>query len=352
MATTATVKVKEFGTEVGFAVEQFLYNKRKQSEKTFLAYEADLTHFIETMFSKKVRTLTKEDLNSICYENLQEYFDNLYKLKDVNGEKKYKNTSINRKMSSIKKLLQYLKARNIIDVDLSFLSLIEQLPSDTESIETIPLEIGFQYAEAAYKYEKHKKNEKKMLIRMAIDTGLRLSELLMLDTNIHFVETGTENVVISGFGKGNKKFKVAIKEHFYQEIIDTLGHGKLFTLSVKNVTDMMNRLKKIMGHENRRYSFHSFRKTSLTFTHDLTKDIKEVQKKGHHSSVETSINYVADREIKVTGAISLGDSVANDLYKRVSHQQLIEALGELSASELLLINIILDSKSKKEKLKN
>src|SRR5699024_4255490 len=146
----------------------------------------------------------------------------------------------------------------------------------------MPLEVAKIYINAALR-ELHKSKEKQALIMLAVDSGLRLNELLSL-TDKSFIEE-SDQIIINGKGKGNKEFQVAISRELYQCVMDNLGNvsGKLFTLSRKNIIDMMNRMKKELGYEDHNYTFHSFRKTALTITYEVA-GLLEAQKKGHHKN--------------------------------------------------------------------
>lgn len=332
-------EVVEFQTREGTIIEQFLNGIRKQSESTYNAYKTDIAQMFEYLFDKDYTLITQKELNSINGFKLQKYFDMLYN-KAKSGEIKCSNTTINRKQSSIKQLIRYLKAINIITEDISYLELIKSLPDDTESIEYMPNEVALQYANWVLKYEKHKAYEKHMLIRMAIDTGLRLGELLSLRWN-QFTVDG-DIVIIKGRGKGNKKWVEKISyEYLYKPlaVMKTKDNDKVFSLSRKNVQDMMTRAKKALGHEDRNYTFHSFRKTAVTNTYRQTGNLRDAQKKARHSSLTTTQIYLEDEEYKMTGLISLGGDQDPCYYHKVSHEELLQALGEMPQDFLFILNM-------------
>jgi integrase len=235
-------------------------------------------------------------------------------------------------------LYKYLNATKAITTDLTFFELIETLPNDANSYEAIPMSIAEQYIEAT-RFEKNQQLEKKIFIKMAIDTGLRESELRSLEWN-QFNPDG-KRVIIKGFGKGNKKYIEVISLEFYNEILQLKreGESKLFTLNKKNVTDMMVRLKKHLHHEDRNYTFHSFKKTAVTNTYRLTGSITDAQKKGKHSHITTTQIYLEEEEVKMSGIYSMGDSVNNNLYKEVSHEVLMHTLKGMSKEMLLVLNL-------------
>lgn len=335
-------EVVELKTNVSAKIEQYLQERSKRSEGTYTAYKTDIQQFIQAVFNKKIDRVTSNDFEELTFDMLYKYFDGLYEERNTKtGERIYKNNTINRKISASISLITYLKAHKLFKADISYLSLIKALPDDTEEIEHMPLEVAKRYISATSR-ELHKGKEKQALIMLAVDSGLRVNELLTL-TGKNFIEKD-DQIVINGKGKGNKDFQVAIKWELYKEIIELLGNpvGKLFTLSRKNIIDMMNRLKKELGYEEHNYTFHSFRKTALTVTYEVA-GLLEAQKKGHHKNLDTTKRYIKNNDLMITGALSMGDDIQHDMYKTVDQSILLEALEGLSKDTQFILNLKINS---------
>ncbi|MFS0643760.1 tyrosine-type recombinase/integrase [Siminovitchia sp. 179-K 8D1 HS] len=333
------IALNDYVTKEGKIIEEFLQSKKLKNKNTYLAYSTDIKQLIEGLFTNKsIYNVTKRELNSINLSKLTSYFSELYEL--AKSKKiRCSNNTLNRKQSTAKEFIRYLKARNVIETEISYLDLIESFPDDSESIEYMPLDIAKQYAEHIRKFEKHKAEEKYRLVLLAIDSGLRLSEILSIRWNDFIEEDGF--VLIRGRGKGNKKWIEKISYELYNLILEIKSgnNDKVFTLTPKNVTDMMKRTKKALRHDNRNYSFHSFRKTAVTFTRRITGSVREAQRKGRHSNVATTEIYLAEEEYPMTGAISLGQGLNHNLYREVSHKELIEALSEMNKDTLFALNM-------------
>lgn len=334
---------------IGHYVDDFLKNKKRTSMNTHDNYKVDIEQFFNEHFGKSYRHVTTNELNGPKGEApaIVEYFNNMANKEDLFGKPYYSNSTINRKQSSIKQLLKYLKMRRVYTWEVGELELINQLPSDTNSIEVIPFDVAMQYAEWFKHNEKTKPLEKYIITKMAIDTGLRATELIDLKWSQFTVEEGVDYVLIKGKGKGGKKWIEKISLEFFKEIeqLKTLpdraggvAEGKVFTLKYHTLPNMMNRAKKAFGHEDRNYSFHSFKKTAVTSTYRLTGDFLEAAKKGRHSSLNTTRMYTEEEDYGITGLISLGGDVDAELYKKVEHSTLLEAIEKMNTDFKFILN--------------
>lgn len=331
--------MRESETSASRAIKKFIDKKSEKSKNTAISYMGDIVQFVKHVYNKDVEHVTQHDWNRLEEETVVAYFDTLYK-QGTDGKKKYKNTTMNRKISSLKELIRYLKKNKVITGDISYFDTIEKYFDDTESIEAMPLDVAKQYAEHFLKTEKFKAYEKHCICLLAIDTGLRVSELLNLLHSQFVLEI--EYVIIRGRGKGNKKWIKKISYGLYEKLLQ-IGNkdGKVFNLSVKNVKDMMNRAKKELNHENRNYSFHSFKKTAVTFGYRQTGDIMEAKRIANHSDLKTTQIYLEEEDYGMSGAISLGETINHNLYKLVDHMTLLEGLEHLRKDSLFLLNIAL-----------
>ncbi len=335
------LSIQDFKTKESEAIEEFLQDKLKKSENTYIAYKSDIAHFFKSIFNKQIQHISKSDLENINLNKLKTYLNNLY-IDALNGKINCSNKTINRKQAAIKSMIKYLKGINIISNDISYLELIESLPDDSEEIRYMPKHLALKYADFFLKHEAHKPLEKHLLVMLALDTGLRLSELLDLRWN-QFVVDGA-HVTIHGRGKGNKKWIDKINyELMYKKLLPlkTNEKDKLFSLSRKNVHDMMQRAKKHFGHEDINYSFHSFKKTAVTFAYRATGSLEQAQKKGRHASLETTKIYLEEEELLVTGVISLGETINPLEYRNATHEELIKALDDIPDDLLFRLNMLL-----------
>ena len=327
MASLATVA--QFSTKVGKAIEGFLYEKSKRSEATATSYKGDIKRFLSDVYDKSINTITAEELEVLDYDSFKNF---------LNSFEGKSNSVVNRYASSIKSMYKHLNSIKAINVEMNFFDLKETLPNKAESYEVIPMETCKQYIEATQR-EKHKATEKKYAIKLALELALRESEVRELEWK-QFKPDGNE-VIVTGVGKGNVKFIDKISRDFYNELLELKveGQSKLFTLTKKNLTDMMVRLRKELRQEDRNYTFHSFKKTSVTNTYRYTGSITAAQKKGKHKLLATTQLYLGEEDTVMTGYFSLEGNLNHNLYKEVSHETLLGTLKEMSKEMLFLLNL-------------
>lgn len=334
----ALSNVTQFQTKAGKCIEDFLEEKAKRSEDTAKSYRGDINKFLEAVFDKNIKTVTVDELELLDYESFKSFLNSMYK--------NLANTSINRCRSSIESLYQYLNATKLIRTDLSFFRLIKSLPNEVNSYEVMPMEVVEEYIDAT-RFEKNKPNEKKWSIIMAVELGLRDSEVRELEWSQFKVDG--QRVYVSGYGKGNVKYTEVIDRDLYEEMslnIRVENQKKLFTISKKNITDMMIRLRKNLGYEDRNYTFHSFKKASVNNTYNITGNVLDAQKKGKHSKLETTQLYLQEVETKMTGYFSLEKNLNHNLYKEVDNNTLIKTLNTMPKDLLFLLNMKLNDYNK------
>lgn len=320
-------------------VDQYLSQRKHRNENTYRSYQSDIEHFFQTVFRKHYKLISLEEFDSDKTEldNLMLYFDNLYDMKKDDGDRLFTNGTINRKQASIKSLFRFLKVKKVYNHDLTELQSITNLPVDTKSIEKISFETAMNYAEWFKVNEKNKSNEKHLITLLAIDIGKRATELLSLKWNQFMVES--DYVLMHGIGKNNKKWNEKISLDFYEEIIKLKSDSeKVFTLTYSDLVRMVNNAKEAFGDTDRKISFHSFRKCSLTNTYRLTGDILEAQRKGGHASLDTTQLYVETENYGITGLISLGDNIPTDLYKTVDKRTLVKAIELMNKDFKFILN--------------
>lgn len=324
--------VKKFQTKAGKAIEQFLNEKGKKSENTARSYRTYIERYLDGVYEKSINTITFEELDCLDYDSFTDY---------VNSIEDVSNSTVNSNMSAIKSLTKYLKGRDLLKSDISFLDLVMLMPKDSKRIAHMTKEVVMKYIDEAGK-ELHNNKEKQKVIMFAVDTALRLEDYIEMEWSQFTPQE--DYVALRGYGKGNKPWMEKISYKVYNELLELkknqdVGESRVFApLSAKNVTQMMIRLKKSLGYDDISYSFHSFKKTAVTFAYRLTGDMLEAMKKGKHSNMETTRIYLEEEDYGITGMFSVGDHDP-DLYKKVSPEVLMAALESLNKDTLHLLNI-------------
>lgn len=327
-----------FDYKIGKYFKVFLNEKELESIHTAKAYGSDIEQFFKAVFKKDIDYINANEIEGITQKTLRGYRNMLLK-EDL------ARSTINRKITAIKEFIRFLKIEDVIKVDISYLDVIKNLSNDSKEIDPLRVDEVFSLANFM-RTERHKPEEKYYLILLALATALRQSELLSLSWKQIRIED--EHAIITGYGKGRKKYVKKIDKRIVEELKEIRNPNlsdKVFSLSRKNIFDMMSRgidgLK--IDTNTRDISFHSIRKTAITFALDMTGDIREAMRVGNHANLNTVQKYLNVRDYGVTDAVSLGRDIDKDMYKKVSHEDLLEGLKEMNKDFLFLLNSKLTS---------
>lgn len=322
-------------------VEEFLvFMESKGSDKTSQAYKYHLDTFAEMMFSRPLEQLVLDDLYMVDSEMVLKYRHAMY------ISQLFTNGTINNKMTALRKFLRYMKHRGLIDYNIKDdAEFIVNLKEDSVPYDTIPMKMVPQIIDYIRTKEKHLKKEKEWFVKLAVETGLRTSNILHLrksdfshcSDGIHvMIKANKDNM-----GKGNERWTEFIHKDFYNEIVkDFFGENdKLFTT---NRSTMLKSIKKIiakLGYEGN-YVLHSFKRTAVNNTKDFTNDLHAAQLKGKHKNpTTTSKNYLDDIGIGATGYYSMQYKTKEDLISTASHEELLKAIDGLDENVIILIQM-------------
>lgn len=120
--------------------------------------------------------------------------------------------------------------------------------------------------------EQHSSKAKQYLIMFAVDTALRMEELLSIRFDQFKVHE--DFVEFEVMGMKNRKITEKISHEMYSELLELKNEDndlKVFAeLSGKNVSDMMIRISRNLGYSDDQYTFHSFKKTAVSFSYKMT----------------------------------------------------------------------------------
>lgn len=326
-------------------IEEFLLRKEKHSLNTRVTYENHLKNVFRDIYGyDDLKYIKKQDIENLTIKQLINYFDKLYKNND------YSNSTINGRMTALKQLIKYLCAIEVINYNLLKLDeLLEPLKDESEEIERIPMEIAEKFLDYFKNHEKENGFEKYMIAKLAIETGLRAKEILELRWSQFQIEGDTVIIKSNGKQKGkrNKDYVDKISINIYNELLQLKKdeEDKIFTISYRTLARAMERANKYLN-TDRNYTFHSFKKRAVTNTYLLTGSVQEAMKKGRHENPNTTFRYLEDVDFGMTGVYSVGENIDLELYKKVSHEELLEALSKMNKDFLYILNIKLMEKNK------
>ena len=308
----------------------FINNKSKRGGTTGEEYLRDIKLFFKVMKNKEIEDLTCEDIE-ISLPELLEYQNILI------DSGKYKNNTINRKFASLKSLYNYLKACKF-NVDPMVFEGVDDLPDDTENIGYLSSDEAKLLAELAYRTEKHKPLEKKVLILLAASTSMRKSAILNIRfCNIKKHETKKDVYVIESNGKNTRLFdksKVVkgkeIHAELYKMILQLKGNrldtDKIFTIPASTIDLMIKRLCKRAGFDpNRNISFHSLKKAGIKWVREATNgDPVAIQAQGGWSSLAVANHYL-EPEANMAG-IGMFEKIDKNIFKELTREEMLELL--------------------------
>jgi integrase len=318
--------------------------EERDNKNTQRAYEIDIRLYFRLMRGKEkgseLEFLTFNDL-VINQDDFEKYIEVLYDLKDKKGNNMYVNKTINRKVTSLKGFIRFLKKKKVLgDLDISYLELIKGEKERKNHYGVLEPEEVLQMAELVLDERGDKGQIKRQLILFAFKTGLRISELMDLTWGSSFIKKG-EQWYVCGIGKGNKEFEIKIPNESYEELLQlNLGQKKVFDYSSRRAGDMMDRLRIRMGiKKDRKIVFHSIRKAAGTMMYRMTGDILAAMRFLRHENVTTTQIYLGIMDYEVNDTLFNIDKIPNDLYNSASKGELIEAIKQLPKNMQLILNM-------------
>lgn len=338
------VALKEYLVEY---IEDFLYDCKMRSVKTYDNYKSDINKLSKEMFGLEgYQFLERSHFEGLTVDDTIKYFRTVSQEEGPDGERLFSNSTLNRRISSFKSITKYLTARGAIEYPVNqMLVLLKALPKQSERIAVLSIEDS----DACIEHFKQmpKGDILSLMAKLSVDTALRASELLKLEWKQFRVHDDVVVIQSDGAikGKGGKDYRDVISLALYDELLTIKQEDspKVFNISYSYVTQNMSRVLEELGLTEHNYSFHSFRKRSLSNVVALTGDIYEAKKKGRHSSIATTELYLEDTDYGMTGYYSLGD-VDTNLFEKASHEELIEAIKGMSKGYIHLLNIKLSQK--------
>ncbi len=340
--------VREMVRYAGEDIKQFLNVKGAKSENTKNTYERHIEQFVKEVFNTDMNHLTKDQLEMINYDLLQKFQNEMRSAVNEKGERIYKNSTINGKVTAIRTMLKFLKARKKVNVDIEELELLEELPKDSIQTKYVSVGDALEIADWLYKNEKHKAFEKRVIIYMLIETGNRIRQVL--NTKWSDFENVNGKILLKNRGKGNKMKNEVIPEKLYEMLLKLKGYDeKVFSIPYGTMYDSIKRATKNLGLDEE-IAAHSFKRTALTYVATSTGgNVMAIQKKGGHSTPQMAVYYAQEAEAVENGAFSSTYGIDQKLYESVDHSLLLEAIGNMNSDFKIMLNAELNRLNNKEK---
>ena len=282
-----TTNVNMFNELKRFLV--YLQFERKLSKNTTESYWLDLKFYLEYI----TIDLKIKNFNDIKLKHINSYTKMISKY--------VYNTSVNRKLSSLKSFHKYLYINKLSIVDPS--NITQSLRTDkklpiTLTVEEIDLILN------SIDIEKTNGIRDKSIISLLYSCGIRVSELI----NLHLTSLYFDDRIIRVFGKGNKERVIPIGPkalnslvYYIENIRPTLSRkadskGILYLsnrgkqLSRKTVWNLINTIS-IKSDIQKNISPHTFRHSFATHLLEGGADLRVVQELLGHTNISTTQIY-------------------------------------------------------------
>ena len=252
--------------------KEFLFSEKNLSQNSINNYLIDLKQFL-IFFNEN------ENVN----ENIEKYISSLRK-------NNFSNTTINRKISSLKNFIKFLQSEKIIkNINLDIFESLNNSKKIPKAISNGEINKIF---DSLSRSDLANKNIYVTILRLMYISGLRVSEALALKWS----DLSKSNMSLNVYGKGSKERKSYLTSEFL-ELLYTLkkDEGFIFNLkgkkvSVRSVNQFLDKAYK-KGLIKYKISSHVFRHSFATSMLENDADIRHIQKLLGHSSISTTEIY-------------------------------------------------------------
>lgn len=289
-------------------------------------YERGIRDFFSVIRKKQIEHLTWEDVQ-IKKKDIEMF-------RTILKEHGNTNTTINNKVAGLRRLY-YELASNEHDVNIEFFKAIKKLPDDTNSYDAFTLSEVEELVQYASR-EKFQGKMKANLIMFGVDTCIRMDALLNLKWS-DFELMDNEEVKINAIDKGNKYFRAKIHYKFYQELLECKSNDTyVFDINKNTLKSLIPRIvDKLENTQGRNLTFHSLRKTGITFKYRYTGDIKVAQKAANHADPSLTFKtYINDVDYGVLGYYSLQEE-QDDILNTLTRSQLLQLINSLDTDLMI-----------------
>ncbi|WP_170163392.1 tyrosine-type recombinase/integrase [Brevibacillus gelatini] len=315
---------------------QTFFSEELKTDNTRRAYRTDIEYFFQYMRNKHLNQLHLTDL-WFEYKDVLRYRNHL-------RNKLGKKSSVNRKISSLRKLYKYL-AKNNYNVNAHAFEVDDLDTDDTDSSGVLSV----HEVETMIQLVKELPNgeEKSIFIDLAYSTSIRVSALLSLKwKQIKFIKNGQWEIRLKDKGKENVK---GIPDELYQMLLMLKRDNdeRVFTMSYTTVYDTIKELCAKMGiPEHRNITPHSLKKVLIDWTVETTKDVKLAAWQGNHS-LDVMYKHYLSKNVDYENTPAFMVRKKNDLspIEVLSREELIELIKRSSrAAQNELLSLLKQEK--------
>lgn len=307
-------------------IKTFLDRAEQNSVNTRITYERSIRGFFHSMRGKDIEHLVEADL-IFTKPQIETY--------QVGLKNKFKGSTVNNKMSALKKCYDKLEDYGF-EVKSSWFNVERYNEYDTESYDAMTHEeivtaINLVSATRAG-------SQKALLLRLAYATAFRKESILNLKWTDIINRDGVW--LVKTLGKGNKWDYKKISTDLYDELMthkEKSKKDKIFTLTNKTVNRMMNDIRDNIDFGDRKITFHSLKKSSIAEVALITNyDLKAMQKQGNHSNVATTLNnYMAEKKLDDLVIVDVNQHVPVEEFDGMSKEELVSLIKSMDRSTII-----------------
>lgn len=297
------------------------FSEELKSDNTRRAYRKDIVRFYSIMKHKNINELVytgKKDKTCDLWFEYKDILKYRNHLRDVLG----KNSSINRSITSLRKLYKYL-AKNNYNINPHAFELDELDIDDLESSGVLTPEEAMEMIERAKVYRNGE--EKSVFLELAWNTSIRVSALLNATwKNINKLNNGQWEIAVKDKTKMNKQ---GVPSDLYEKLMTLKQNNneKIFSFSYTTIHELVKQLSQEMNiPEERNISPHSFRKSLIDYTVKVLKDPVLAAKQGNHTLEVMHKHYLSENA-----------DYSNRPAFILREENDVEKLAELSKEQLL-----------------
>lgn len=305
---------------VWVCISTFFSRIEQNSKNTRLTYERAVREFFELTRGKELEKLVESDL-IFTKSEIERYQTRI--------KNKYKGTTVNNKMSALKKVYSKLED-NEFDVRASWFNVDRY--SEHEKVGYDPMTFDEVLKSIELVSKTRKGTEKALLIEMAFTTGFRKESLKTITLNDIYNVNGVW--VVEAIDKGNKKNKSKLSDDLYKRIVEFVESEKkqkndaIFQLTNKTIRGMMDYIRDNIDFGRRNIVFHSLKKAGVEEVAIKSGyDLKAMQAQGNHANISTTLNhYMSNKSVEDMTLVDINYTPSVKEFEDMSKDELINML--------------------------
>lgn len=262
------------------AIDLF-FSQNNYSEKTVISYRTDIIKFINLVFQEYEKDAVVEQFEYVDADIIKAHYHSFNK-----------NSTYNRFLTVIRNFITFLKESGLIQADISYLGEIQSIPVDTESTEVIEGDDIIIFLSEIGK-EKSRGYEKQLMLLTALETGIRMEDLLHLKWS-SFMEDENGNTFMVDYSKYRDHTIKPVSKAFLRTLqtIQSENEKVFYMLSPKAITGSITRTKVRLQKANRKISYTSFTKAHEQFIKD-----------GYEMNMDYIFKNVLERGLIMSGGV-------------------------------------------------